>query len=119
MKNTQHSNGRDGQASARAEKWAEVLTQFHRSGQTRRAFAEQQGIALATLSYWLTREKRKALNGASSAPMVFRELNLSPQSSQAESGWAVEIVSSTGLTVRSRKALPAGALIRLMRARGC
>jgi len=119
MKDAQNGSARQSQRFARAQKWAEVLKQFHRSGQTRKAFAEQQGVALATLSYWLTREKRRTLNTVSVAPMVFRELNLSPQGLQTEWGWAVEIVSAVGLTVRSREALPAHVLIRLLRERGC
>lgn len=119
MKDEQNGNARQSQSIARAQKWAEVLKQFHRSGQTRRAFSEQEGVALATLSYWLTREKRKTLNTVSYAPMVFSELKLNPQGLEAESGWAVEIVSPTGLTVRSREALPAQLLIRLLRERGC
>lgn len=118
MKDAQGWNGRQSQSIARAQKWAEVLQQFHRSGQTRKAFAQQQGVALATLSYWLTREKRRALAVVPS-PMVFSEFRVNAPGLQAEPGWAMEVVSPTGLTVRSRQALPSALLIRLLRARGC
>lgn len=118
MKNAQHSNGREHQVSERAQKWAELLQQFHRSGQTRKAFARQQGVALATLSYWLTREKRRAL-AVIPSPMVFSELSLSAPDLRTQPVWAMEVVSPTGLTVRSREALPVRVLTRLLRSRGC
>lgn len=101
----------------RARKWAELLEKFHRSGLTRRAFAEQEGVALATLSYWLTREKRRALAVVASPRVMFSELKLAPPDLPVDSGWAMEVVGPTGLTVRSRKGLPTGFLFRLLRAR--
>ena len=34
-----------------------VLAQFHASGLTQRQFAEQEGVPLSTLSYWIRRER--------------------------------------------------------------
>jgi site-specific recombinase XerC len=121
MKNAQKQNGRDRWIALRAQKWSEVLERFHRSGMTRRAFAEQEGVARATLSYWLTRERRGSLNTGSAkivpAPgMLFGELKLG-RDLAADSSWAMEVVSPTGLTVRSRKELSCGVLIRLLRGR--
>lgn len=122
MKNGQDRYGRDRQIIARAEKWSEVLRQFRESGQTRNAFGRERGIAVSTLNYWLMRQKRKTLNGdaarsVSSRKMVFSELKL--ESMAGESGWAMELVSPMGLTMRSRKELPADLLIRLLRGEGC
>ncbi len=108
-------SSQDRQRFARAEERAEMLRQFHESGLTRKAFAEKQGVVLSTLDYWLTREKRNRVGAPSEVSMVFSELKLKGQSLTAESAWAMEVVSTGGVTVRSREVLPAGLLIRLLR----
>ena len=124
MRNIENRNGRDSQIIARAQKWAEVLKEFHGSGQTRNAFARERGIAVSTLNYWLMRQKRKTLNAEAARAvggpkMVFSELKMSAQGLSSASGWAMEVVSPMGLTIRSRKELPADLLIRLLRGEGC
>lgn len=98
----------------RREFAAEMLREFHESGLRRRAFAEKHGVALSTLDYWLTRERKKVAK-LESAPLVFSELKVSSPGSQEQ--WAMEILSSKGITVRSRQALPAELLIQLFRTR--
>lgn len=34
-----------------------ILAQFHASGLTQRQFAEEEGVPLSTLSYWIRRER--------------------------------------------------------------
>ena len=34
-----------------------ILAQFHASGLTQRQFAEQEGVPLSTLSYWIRRDR--------------------------------------------------------------
>ncbi len=34
-----------------------ILAQFHASGLSQREFAEQEGVSLSTLTYWLRRER--------------------------------------------------------------
>jgi transposase-like protein len=94
---------------------AELLRQFHESGQTRKAFAATHDVRLSTLGYWLTCENRKGLVG-SAPPIVFSEVRLAEQQDKA-TNWAMEIISSEGITVRSRETLPAGLLIRLLTVR--
>ncbi len=97
---------------------AEILNRFHRSGQTRKRFAESNGIRLSTLSYWLTCEKRKALQSVST-PAVFTEFRLADQSDAQNVKWAMEVESPEGMKVRSREALPASLLLRLLALRRC
>jgi hypothetical protein len=96
-----------------------MLRRFQESGKGRRAFARENGIGLSTLGYWIRQEKRKAVIPAVSAPMVFSELRLNTQGVGSESAWAMEVVSPSGLRVRSREALPTHLLIRLLRERRC
>jgi transposase-like protein len=91
---------------------AELLREFHESGQTRKAFAATHGVRLSTLSYWLTCENRKALVGAA-APVVFGEVRLTSRPEET-TNWAMEVISPEGLTVRSRETLPTGLLFRLL-----
>lgn len=43
--------------SDRKQKPRGILAQFHASGLTQRVFAEQEGVPLSTLTYWLRRER--------------------------------------------------------------
>jgi transposase-like protein len=95
-----------------AARRAELLRQFHESGQTRKTFAATHGIRLSTLSYWLTCENRRALVGAAPSVM-FGEVRLTGRPEET-TNWAMEVVSPEGLTVRSRETLPTGLLIRLL-----
>ncbi len=87
-----------------------MVEQFQRSGLTRKAFALQYGVPLATLSWWLSKAK-----GSSGGPaaMTFRELKVIPTADPVEK-WAMEIESPSGVKVRCREALPVGTLERLL-----
>ena len=43
--------------TARKPEASGVLAQFHASGLNQREFAEQEGVPLSTLTYWLRRER--------------------------------------------------------------
>ena len=70
-----------------------LLARYHRSPLTQAEFAAQHSIGLSTLSKWL-REEVQASH--SPAPVSFQEVVLPG----ATSGWAVEVVSPQGWTVR-------------------
>jgi transposase-like protein len=92
-----------------------IAHRFYGSGLSRKAFAERHGIALSTLSYWLRQEKRRTGSVAVIRPeVVFSELKVSPESLGRESRWGMEVVSPTGLRVRSREMLSTEVLIRLL-----
>jgi hypothetical protein len=92
-----------------------IARRFYGSGLSRKAFADRQGIALSTLSYWLRQEKRRTGSVAVIRPeVVFSELKVSAASLGQESHWSVEVVSPAGMTVRIREMLPTEALIRLL-----
>ncbi len=105
------------QRIGRREERLELLRRFHQSRMTRKAFAEKHGVVLSTLDYWLTRERRNGLAGAGDVPMVFSEVKMRGQGLTEQVGWAMEVISPAGYTVRSREALAGGLLIRLLRVR--
>lgn len=91
-----------------------MVEQFRCSGLSRKAFALQYGVPLATLSWWLS--KTKQLPSAPAA-MTFRELKVVPTANSLEK-WAMEI-ESPFVKVRCREALPVGTLERLLRGPLC
>jgi len=70
-----------------------LLARYHRSPLTQAEFAAQHGIGLSTLGKWL-REERPVSH--SPVPVSFQEVVLP----SVTSGWAVEVVSPQGWTVR-------------------
>lgn len=79
-----------------------MIEGFHRSGLTRREFAQQHGVARSTLDYWI----RKARKGSHlPAPILFNEIKLPNPLITTNNGWAMEIVSRSGVTIRCREAL--------------
>jgi hypothetical protein len=98
------------------EERLQMVEQFQRSGLTREAFCEQEGIPIATLGYWLTRIKRTSNKPA---PVVFREVRLTSPIVPPTSSWAMEVISPEGLTIRCREALSVNELVRLLRGSRC
>ncbi len=91
----------------------ELVARYQRSDLTQRAFCEQVGIPLSTLQWWLVKARREA---GAVAPVTFTEVSLpvDPQASRGMgAGWAVEIVTHTGVTLRFREPL-APALLRFV-----
>ena len=103
-----HARGRTADTTRR-----ELVARYHRSDLTQRAFCEQVGIPMSTLQWWLVKARREA---APVAPVTFTEVSL-PVDTQAShgvgAGWAVEIVTHTGMTLRFREPL-APALLRFV-----
>jgi hypothetical protein len=95
---------------------AEIVRRFHKGRQGRRTFAQENGIALSTLGYWIRQERGKGLVPTVSAPMQIQEVKVGmPRGFGLEPSWAMEVISPTGLTIRSREALPQAVVIRLLR----
>lgn len=107
---------------------AELVERFQRSGLTRAVFAKQNGVALSTLDYWRAQARsrpKSALvrarnsNGvpaiSKNTPILFGEVELTSLFSAPAPLWAMELVSSRGLTVRCREALSLRELERLLR----
>jgi transposase-like protein len=93
----------------------QMVEQFRRSGLTCKAFAQQYGVPLATLSWWLNKAKRSL---SAPAAMTFREIKVIPPVDKAEK-WAMEVESPYGVKVRCREALPVRTLERLLRGPLC
>jgi hypothetical protein len=111
---TENTAGKNKHRRSTDAERAEVLEKFHHSGLTRLAFSRTHGIALSTLSKWLTNAKRKS---RTSAPVLFRELRVPHVPSVAAVPWAVEIVGSDGVLIRCREGLPLQDLSWLLRGR--
>ena len=93
-----------------------MVERFQRSGLTRISFCQQEGIPLATLGYWLSRIKRTSNDPE---PIVFSEVRLTSPIASPTDGWAMEVVSPEGLTIRYREALSVNELIGLLRGNQC
>ena len=89
-----------------------LLARYHRSPLTQAKFAAQHGIGLSTLSKWLREEVQAS---QSPAPVSFQEVVL-PSST---SGWAVDVVSPQGWTVRLHTASDFEAVSPLLLALPC
>src|SRR6266849_7414379 len=94
--------------TARAQQMRAVLEEFAGSGQTLRAFGEQRGIPVSTLTWWrhVWRGTRKARasnrRGGLRQTRAFREVRIAPEAPAAE---RLEVVLAGGHVVR----VPAGA----------
>jgi hypothetical protein len=104
------------QKRSTAAQRAQLLEQFQRSGLTRKAFSHTHGVALPTLSKWLTNAKRKNESKAS-VPVLFQELSIRQASTVGMQPWAIEIVGPDGVLVRCRETLPLHELSWLVRGR--
>jgi hypothetical protein len=91
---------------------AEIVELFHRSGLTRIAFAQSQGIPISSLSKWLTASHASK----SASPVLFREVRL-PIVPSSGLQWAMEVVCPDGVTVRCREPLPVADVAWLLRGR--
>lgn len=98
------------------EERLQMVERFHRSGLTRVSFCQQEGIPISTLSYWLTRTTR-ASNDAE--PVLFSEVRLTSPIVSATDGWAMEVISPEGLTIRYREGFTVNELLGLLRGSRC
>jgi transposase-like protein len=101
------------------EERLQMVERYHRSGLTRQSFCQQEGIPVATLGYWLTRIKRRSNPSNEPEPIVFSEVRLTSAMASATDGWAMEVVSPEGVTIRYREAFSVNELIGLLRGHQC
>ena len=100
----------------RPESPDETLARYRASGLTQRAFCEQIGLPLSTLQWWLVRARRQA---RALRPVTFTEIPMPVAPPVSGPGWAVEIVTARGVTVRLREPLRAAAVRTLLRGGRC
>jgi hypothetical protein len=89
----------------------EMIEEFRRSGLTRREFAKQQDVARSTLDYWIRRARK---DSHLPAPILFNEIKLPDPMISTNNGWAMEIVSRSGVTIRCREALSTNDLMQVL-----
>jgi len=89
----------------------QMVEQFRQSGLSRKAFCKRRGIPVSTLNWWLRKTKSSS---NPQVPIKFSEVMVVPPSMKASGTWAMELVTSSGLTIRCREALPISDLMRLL-----
>lgn len=99
-----------------ADQRLEMVEKFRRSGLSLAAFSRQHSVPLSTLKWWLKKERPAS---HIPAPIVWREVRLEPPESAPRSGWAMEIRSPSGWTIRCRDGMTVQDLARLIRRERC
>ncbi len=92
-----------------------MVERFCRSGQTRHAFCQSEGVAKSTLDWWLRKSKERPRRRR----VAFREVALVSADMGTTSNWAMEIHSPGGWTIRSRQTLSVEGMARLLREPRC
>jgi hypothetical protein len=103
---------------ATAEQRLQMVEQFRQSGLTRKAFSQQHGVSLATLSWWLKKTQRIS-NLPVPVPFLFSEVKLETPERSPDNSWGMEIVAPSGLTIRCREQIAVRDLVRLIRGGRC
>jgi len=117
MKNhTENFTGKNGATLTGAR--LEMVERFRRSGQTRRAFCEGEGVARSTLDWWLHKSKG-LLKKKKQQQQTFQELAVVPSAIGRESNWAQEVISPEGWTIRFEQTLSVDEMVRLLREAQC
>jgi hypothetical protein len=73
---------------------AQWVSRYRSSGLTQAQFAQQHGLKLSTLQWWIYGPRRKSQDSATG----FREIAVSPL--WPNSAWAAELTWPSGMTVR-------------------
>ena len=87
-----------------------LLARYHQGQLSQREFAARHGLGLSTLVKWLQHERAPG-----QPPVSFEEVVLPGVSS----GWALEVVSPQGWTVRLQRASDLASLAPVLRALPC
>lgn len=93
----------------------EMVKRFHRSGQTRGAFCESEGVAKSTLDWWL--HKSKGLS--KKKELRFQEVAVVSSPIGRATDWAQEVISPEGWTIRFEQRLSVDEIVRLLREAQC
>jgi|WetSurMetagenome_2_1015567.scaffolds.fasta_scaffold400202_1 transposase-like protein len=106
------------QRRATADQRLQMVEQFRQSGLTHRAFCRQYGVPPATLNWWLKKAKRIS-NLPVPVPVLFREVKLASPERSFDTGWKMEIIAPSGLTIRCREQFEAQDIAKLIRGEQC
>jgi hypothetical protein len=107
-------NDQDGNGEVSRGERARWVARYRASGQGLKRFAAEHGLKAGQLHYWVYAPGAVA-HGAAVAP-IFQEVRLTGRVT-SPSGWAAEIMLSSGATVRLREGTApswAGALIQAL-----
>jgi len=110
----QKRDGRGRQIFDQAER-DRLIDHYEKSGQTQRAFAEQEGINYTTFVGWLSR-RRKGSGKRTSQDKgpAFTEVMLSGVREGVVGSWEVEVVLSDRTVVRGQSAGEVASLVKLL-----
>jgi hypothetical protein len=89
----------------------EMVDAYRRSGLTRREFAQQHGVARSTLDYWA---RKAGKDSHLPAPILFNEIKFPDPLISTNGGWAMEIISRSGVKIRCREALSTDDLMQVL-----
>jgi len=109
----------------RAAEMAALIERWEASGQTQRAFAEQEGVTYSAFQYWRRRlqrsareTRRAARTAAPSSPVELAPVRIVPDSPAADPpaarGPAFEVRTASGLSVAVPPGFDEGELRRLL-----
>jgi hypothetical protein len=93
----------------------EMVKRFRRSGQTRLAFCESEGVAKSTLDWWLHQSKGLSKK----KQLAFQELAVVSSPIGRASNWGQEVISPEGWTIRFEQTLSVDEIVRLLREARC
>ena len=82
------------------EFWVSTVAKFERSQLTQKSFAQRQGIALATLQWWIAKLRRERKASVSLVPVRVIASTGPTARSETVAGRAIEIELKTGVRLR-------------------
>src|SRR5688572_722962 len=99
--------------------WAQLIRQYERSGKSTQEFADERGIPVATLRWWIWRLGREAQDRPSVLPVRVVASTAPVARWSSETASAIEVELPDGVRVRflgaEAAALAADLLVRLRR----
>lgn len=110
----QKRDGRGRQIFDQAER-DRLIDRYLESGQTQRAFAEQEGINYTTFVGWLSRRRKGGHKSANPGKgPAFTEVMLSGVREGGAGSWEVEVVLPDRTLIRGQSAREVAVLIKLL-----
>jgi hypothetical protein len=109
MENQNNATSNQDQRRTAVAERMKMLERYRASGLTRVAFCREEGISIHKLDSWLRKEKSMMKPKG----VKLREVQWS--ATAAPEGWAMELVSPGGWTIRRREPLSVDEMGRLLR----
>jgi len=82
------------------EFWVSKIAEYERSELTQESFAQQRGIAVSTLRWWISKLRQERRSSVSLVPVRVIASTAPPARSTADADRAIEIELKTGVRLR-------------------